>query len=573
MAAEAGLPEAGASGISPRCFASGCLALLAIGAVFLREVCFTYVDNTDQGLIPLGAELIARGGLLYRDMHTVVWPGSYLILASVFKVFGASFAVGRAALYCELLLMTGLILHLSRIHIRTWLVFLPATIFIAAGAPPWNCNYYHWDALLFFLLSACCLRPALCRKKAGTVAPIFAGVFAGTATTCFQALGPGLLLALVAAGVIHYAVHADRRESISLTLKMAAGYGSVIVSLLAYMAATHNLTPFYECTLSFVLKDYKGVNTVPYGFCRFLAKAGAHSAMPSASPLVSLVETAVRTLVWQPYAFIKYSPLVVAAGTIAAMVRLRDLRPAVLAQPVLCAFIIMGFAFWLAELHRPDINRLFWGSQLLVIGALFFAERMIESSPWCRVPASLFCVLLALGTLVSLGLQYAHFSGKALSYETRRGRVRSLANLDVIPALEALTRPGETVLVYPYETAINYLSDTRFPARFPLLHYNFNSKKDFEHAISEMRRTPVRFAVWDSRWSNESFADLGYPSYKELPQSELIMESFLRSEYETVNTYGRFRLLKRRRAGLPGNVAGSDGERSGTTGTDSAASP
>src|ERR1017187_5852447 len=62
-------------------------------SLFLR---YTAIEP-DEGIILQGAQRILQGGVLYRDFFSYLTPGSYYLLALLFKVFGSSFAVARMA--------------------------------------------------------------------------------------------------------------------------------------------------------------------------------------------------------------------------------------------------------------------------------------------------------------------------------------------------------------------------------------------------------------------------------------------------------------------------------------------
>src|SRR5262245_25784896 len=54
--------------------------------------------DPDEGIILQGAQRILRGEVLYRDFFSFFTPGSYYLLAALFKTFGNSLIVARTAL-------------------------------------------------------------------------------------------------------------------------------------------------------------------------------------------------------------------------------------------------------------------------------------------------------------------------------------------------------------------------------------------------------------------------------------------------------------------------------------------
>ncbi|PYX04784.1 MAG: hypothetical protein DMG85_16745, partial [Acidobacteria bacterium] len=58
---------------------------------------YTTMDP-DEGIVLQGAQRILQGQVLYRDFFSFFTPGSYYLLALLFKIFGDSFLVARTAL-------------------------------------------------------------------------------------------------------------------------------------------------------------------------------------------------------------------------------------------------------------------------------------------------------------------------------------------------------------------------------------------------------------------------------------------------------------------------------------------
>src|SRR2546426_5215005 len=70
--------------------------LLAVGYLWLFRRYTTM--EPDEGIILQGAQRILRGEVLYRDFFSFFTPGSYHLLAFLFKLFGSSILVARTAL-------------------------------------------------------------------------------------------------------------------------------------------------------------------------------------------------------------------------------------------------------------------------------------------------------------------------------------------------------------------------------------------------------------------------------------------------------------------------------------------
>ena len=68
--------------------------------------CFTYLCafvrystlEPDEGIVLRGAERILSGQIPYRDFFTFYTPGSFYLVAALFRIFGDTFAVARISL-------------------------------------------------------------------------------------------------------------------------------------------------------------------------------------------------------------------------------------------------------------------------------------------------------------------------------------------------------------------------------------------------------------------------------------------------------------------------------------------
>src|SRR6185437_10625882 len=67
------------------------LACLGYLCLFLRYSSL----ELDEGIVLQGAERVLRGQIPYRDFFTFYTPGSFYLVALVFRIFGDSFVVAR----------------------------------------------------------------------------------------------------------------------------------------------------------------------------------------------------------------------------------------------------------------------------------------------------------------------------------------------------------------------------------------------------------------------------------------------------------------------------------------------
>jgi len=514
--------------------------------MYLLPVCFILRPIEDQGLIPLGADLLTRGGCLYRDMFTVVWPGSYFWLALFFKLFGATWITGRTVLLLTLIGLMAALLLLGRRLIRGPLSILPAVLFTVVATPPAACNFYHWDSLLFFL-SSVILQCLTLAGMPGTFWLSFsAGLAAGMSTLCYQAGGPANLAGLLVSGCLLARQAASWRARFACLLPLLGGFAMVMAAFVSYCLATGTWQDMLNCTLFFLVdKHYSSVNAVPY------AAADAYQRLFSALPVapgteaIALSKLVIGYMYWFPLEIVRFAPLVVAALIVVYFVRGGSIRQALDHHGELILVLITGSLYWVSELHRPDINRLLWGEPLLIIVTFQALELAHTRIPSLRLAVKLLVSFLVASLAMHTALNLAYYAQPSMTIETRRGTVLSLDALSVIPILERLTTPYEKVLVYPYDTGVYFLSGTWFPASQPLLQYHFNSSAQMRRVLADMEASKVRYVIWDLSRGDQSFADHGF-AYEPVGKEQLIIEPYVQENYRMVKAYGRYRLMERK---------------------------
>lgn len=74
------------------------VAIFVLSSAYLCLFLRFTVLNSDEGISLQGAQRILAGQVLYRDFFAFYTPGSYYWTALLFRVFGSSFGVARAAL-------------------------------------------------------------------------------------------------------------------------------------------------------------------------------------------------------------------------------------------------------------------------------------------------------------------------------------------------------------------------------------------------------------------------------------------------------------------------------------------
>ncbi len=520
--------------------------LMLVSLLYFLPVCFVLRRIEDLGLIPLGADLLVRGGYLYRDMFTVVWPGSYLLLALFFKLFGATWLTSRIVLLLTFLGLMAAMLFLSRRLIRGPLCLFPAVIVMALATPPSSCNFYHWDSLLFFLAGIILQCLVLAGQRSARWLSLSAGLAAGLSTLCYQAGGPANLAGLVVTGLLSGRQSGSWRAGFARFVPAFAGFACVMAAFLAYCLATETWQDMLNCTVYFLMdKSYSSVNAVPYAAADAYERLFAALPVAPGTEAIALSKLVIGYLYWFPFEIVRFAPLLVAVGIVIYFIKGGSIRQAADRHPELLLVLFTGILYWLSELHRPDIKRLVWGEPLLIIVTFRMIELSFTQLPALRLAARLLVIFLAGSLVMHCALNQAYYTQPKTTLETRRGQVVSLDDLSVLPALDRLTKPYEKVLVYPYETSVYFLSRTWFPGSQPLLQYHFNSPEQMKRVVADMEESKVRYVIWDLSRGDESFADHGFV-YQPVGAEQLVIEPYVLDNYRMVKAYGRFRLMERK---------------------------
>ena len=110
----------------------------------------------DEGIILQGAERILRGEVLYRDFFSYFTPGSYYLLALLFKIFGNSLLVARTALAVYGALYSVLTYLIARRVCSRWAA-LACAYMVTITCLPWRFLALHnWDSTLWVCATVYC---------------------------------------------------------------------------------------------------------------------------------------------------------------------------------------------------------------------------------------------------------------------------------------------------------------------------------------------------------------------------------------------------------------------------------
>ncbi len=465
----------------------------------------------DEGVSLDGARRIIQGQLFARDFEEMVGPGAFWWPALFFKAFGVSIVTAHALLWLTGIAIALLIFHLSRRLGGN--AFFCAAFFTVLAIPLWPGNSYHWDAMLFSLLAFAALIEWQRNNRDWLLAAC--GCSAGVTTLMIQHKGVLLIAALLTVVILR---QLQRKTAV---LFLLLSYVGVVTSAIAFYAMKGALGDLIFADYVWPRSHYLRINETPYGYL-----------LPSMlQGIMDIHNLAARLLGWfllLPLAVVFAMPglLIAAALFFRSRAFTRELLP----------FWICGIALWAAEMHKPDMPHLIWGSPILLI----LLSRFVQSMRWRSVFVG--CTLTA---LLGFGLaRIAHPLSAHTRIQSRNGSYWSIDPDHALAFIQAHTGRGDPVFVYPYYSLYNFLSDTENPTRFNYFLYGYNTPQQFHEAVNAIQAKRVRYVLWSTPSSLELLS-LSFPAYHPPPHDQQIIEPYLESHYHQIGIANDFRILER----------------------------
>jgi hypothetical protein len=510
--------------------------LTACSILYLYPFMHLLLNCPDEGTLIYGAERVAEGQVPFRDFFEAMGPGTFYWLALFFKLFGTTWVATRISLLLTCLATILLMFHLSRrLHARFETV--SAVVLFGTLGPLWPAVSHHSDSTVFALLSFAVLLWSL--ENARPILFFATGLLAGI-TTCFlQTKGCFLFVSYLLIVWLLFRGESKLRNS---ALWLVAGYVAVIASVVLLFWTAGALPDLIYANVVWPLTRYGYANAVPYGLgaIDFYWQKWTSTFVPLFSPVLGY---SVSAVLFVPFLLVMALPfLLVAFGVFK-----RSLAFTRATVPYWGA----GVALWLSEIHRKDIGHLSFGSPLLLI--LFFY----------------LCPQLRLRWLVSIlqfvtvcALVLAGFNGLfAMSarteIDTPRGVVHTFGSDPVLAFLNA--HAGEEIFAYPSLPTNCFLAAAKNPTRFSLLVYRMHTNAQFREAVRSLDDKKVRYVLWNPRPDDPSIKWLNPLGWSRPPDNELIIEPYLRQNYDVIFEHGTVRVLERKRAtaeqGSPAGLA------------------
>ncbi len=456
---------------------------------------YTTMDP-DEGIVLQGAQRILRGGVLYRDFFSFFTPGSYYLLALLFKIFGSSIVVARTALVFFGGVFSVVNYLLARRVCARWSALLVAGLVTLTSLPYRFLVLHNWDSTLWACLAVYCAVRWL--ESPRWTWAMGAGSFVSLTFLFEQSKGAGLGLGL-GAGLLAIAF-INRQQSLlrsAPVLGLALGLAWPFVLTFAYFGAQHSLSAMLADWL-WPLQHYSLANSVPYGYQNW-SDSARHALFGSGSLGVRLVTVVTIS----PCFIVPVLPLL-AVGLLVywiAQMRRRRAPPAKCAYYVLINAALCGLLLSIVMVRADIVHFMYMQPLFCLVLAWIVDGRDIPGRIFKSVRPFLNAYIAIAFLTFSMPL-FLRSVNAPYQVATRRG-VITMPNKDtVIEYVQAHVAPGETILVYPYLPLYHYLTGTFSPSRYEYFQPGMNTREQAREIVSQLASQRVRVVLFEA-----SFAD------------------------------------------------------------------
>jgi Dolichyl-phosphate-mannose-protein mannosyltransferase len=492
-----------------------CLAYLCI---FLR---YTTLEP-DEGIVLLGAERILAGELPYRDFFSFYTPGSFYLLAWLFRIFGDSFLVARTSVAIAGAICSVITYVLSRRVCSRRIALLCALLATTTGA-----------AFRFLVLHnpystlLCCLCLYSAVRYLESRAAIWALLTGSLASFTFlleQSKGVGLCAGLGFGFLILPAVGGPPVTRKSGAWMLASGLVWPLAFAAVYFAIHQSAKTMLQSWL-WPLRHYAHANRVPYGFQNW--SDAARGIIFHTGPLWLRV---VKILTISPGLIVPLLPIIGFALLVYRACR----RPRTLVAStetgyyvVICSAstgLLASVVGTRADiLHFMYLAPLWYVELAWVLGSRGVRSRpLVSIRPYLTVYVGTAFGLLALAVLLNA-------TGARNRVVSRRGAIMTSARDTVINYVQSKLAPGEPLLVYPYLPLYNYLTMTGSPSRYLYFQPGMNTAAQAQEIINSLAAQdsqPVLFEPWFAEKIPNSWPETPLSAIARDPVADYIVRNY-----------------------------------------------
>jgi 4-amino-4-deoxy-L-arabinose transferase-like glycosyltransferase len=497
----------------------------------------------DEGILLQGAQRLLAGQVLYRDFFSFYTPGSYYVLALLFKIFGSSLPVARTALALAGAILSVITYLLARRVCSRAVALTMAALATLTTLPYRFLILHNWDSTLWACLalySAVRLLEMPRRKWAFAL-----GLFSSLTVLFEQSKGTGLCLGLGIGFLAIWFVQGRRSmPNRSELLALVIGFAGPIAITFAYFASQHADSTMLADWL-WPLEHYSRANRVPYGYQNWSDDARHQLFGTGALP-----ERLIKVLAISPCFWIPVLPLI-AVGLLAYwIVRARHNSAA---DEKSAYYVIMAAGFAGISLStvvvRADIIHFMYLQPLncLLLAWLLDGRDLPGSLVRSARPLLTAYVVIALGMFGFVSLLGARAAHNQVA--TRRGVVTTGRKDTVVEYVQAHVPEGGTVFVYPYLPLYYYLTGTFSPGRYDYFQPGMHTREQAGEIVRELATRRVGVVLFETDFSDkvsDSWPGTPWTAIAEDPVADYIVRNYRACRVLTSPAEWRFLFMVRK---------------------------
>ena len=373
----------------------------------------------------LHAVRILHGELPYRDFFTFVPPGTDLLYAAVFRIFGVHQWVAQGLIVVLGLLLTCAITWVSSGVLNGRLVLLPALLFLVFDFTGALDATHHWWSTLFVL---CAVGVLLGGRNSRRI--VASGALCGVAALFTHTQGGLSLVAIVLYLVVTHRKDERNTSMLREVALLSVPFVAIVGGVIGYYAFRVGLRTIFYWTIYFPLVYFSTIDAhTPRAY--FQQVPGLHGPRNLLSSLPYLV---IHLIV--PFSYVFY---------LARLIRKRtEIEPLLWARVLLITLV--GFATFFSVMSAPTFLRLCVVAPPALILCVWYFSGTSKLDRWvCNG-------LCAAGIFFLLYLPISRQMHGWVSLDMPTGRAAFISSpqYDKAQWFAARTHPGETFFDEPF---------------------------------------------------------------------------------------------------------------------------
>jgi hypothetical protein len=454
---------------------------LAVGIMVYLYLWPRDLFGFDEGLYLYESKRLLDGDVFYRDIFEIITPGSFYVMALLFRIFGANIVTARmSTAVLHVLIALTLYAICRTVGVRRSLATAAGVAHLAVcffalpiASPHW---FGTFSMLLVLLLGV---------RQPTRTRPFMLGLANGLLIAIQQQKGAVMCVAAVVALAAEHLVArpVDRKRLAGVVpdlLQWAGGVAVIVVPLILTLLLTAGIEPTVRALIQHPLVNYRQNLTAEWGsWAPWFPDRYVFPLLIKWQPLVLLV--ALPRILWR-------------WARSDDPVRLRHL----LWLTLMPAFALLSVGYYPNYTHLDIVAPVMLPLVAETLDSMLrFGERRLGAPQWVGT-------VVALALIARLGVQAEHSLEQhqkafSLSYDTDFGRIAT-NNPDQIAVTNTLKTllpdvPSREIFVYPTYASLYLLTSSSNPTRFEIVLPGYTEADQIAEIAGVLESRKVRYVV------------------------------------------------------------------------------